>query len=207
VSNAFDRFFGWTVNHRAAVTLFILAMSGLAIVGYLGPETVMQWLAPAASTPDQPASAAAAERAKPSAEPVSLSNSDAVLVVHSEQDQFFSTQGSQALRQVVESLESLDYVRRVLWMDQIPSLNIFGLEEPLFPRSNSSSRRFAAARERALSHPLIHGQLLSDDGRTLLLLVNFEWLFVENDDDCTSGLREAAQRAAAADLHYFYENA
>jgi predicted RND superfamily exporter protein len=128
---------------------------------------------------------------------VSLSNSDAVLVVHSAKDQFFTAEGARALRHVVGKLESLDYVRNVLWMDQIPSLNIFGLEEPLFPRSDSSSRRFAAARQRALSHPLIHGQLLSDDGRTLLLLVNFEWLFVQSDDDCMSGLREAAERAAA----------
>ena len=186
------------MNHRAAVTLFILAMSGLATVGYIGPETVLRWLQPVAATAEQStATTLAAEPAKPTVEPVSLSNSDAVLVVHSANDQFFSPEGAQALRHVVESLESLDYVRSVLWMDQIPSLNIFGLEEPLFPRSNSSSRRFAAARQRALSHPLIHGQLLSDDGRTLLLLVNFEWLFVESDDDCTSGLREAAERAAA----------
>ncbi|MEX2139866.1 MAG: efflux RND transporter permease subunit [Pirellulales bacterium] len=198
MSHAFDRFFGWTVNHRAAVTVFILAMSGLAIVGYIGPETVMHWLRPAVSTAEElTATVAAAEPAKPSVEAVSLSNSDAVLVVHSANDQFFSPEGAEALRHVVESLESLDYVRSVLWMDQIPSLNIFGLEEPLFPRSNSSVRRFAAARERAQSHPLIHGQLLSNDGRTLLLLVNFEWLFVESDDDCTSGLREAAERAAA----------
>ena len=54
-----------------------------------------------------------------------------------------------------------------------------------------------AARERALSHPLIGGQLLSDDGRTLLLLVNFDWLFLKSDDDCMSGLRLAAEQAAA----------
>jgi predicted RND superfamily exporter protein len=130
-------------------------------------------------------------------EPVSLSNSDAVIVVHSAADEFFSPQGARALRHVVEELESLDYVRNVLWMDQIPTLNIFGLQEPLFPRAESSERRFALARERALSHPLIGGQLLSDDGRTLLLLVNFDWLFLQSDDDCMSGLRLAAERAAA----------
>jgi predicted RND superfamily exporter protein len=67
----------------------------------------------------------------------------------------------------------------------------------LFPRAKSSERRFALARERALSHPLIGGQLLSDDGRTLLLLVNFDWLFLKSDDDCMSGLRQAAEQAAA----------
>ena len=82
-------------------------------------------------------------------------------------------------------------------MDQIPVLNIFGLREPLFPRAESSQRRFTAARERALSHPLIGGQLLSDDGRTLLMLVKFDWLFLQSDDDCMSGLRHAAESAAA----------
>ena len=135
--------------------------------------------------------------AKPSVEPVSLSNSDAVIVVHSAADQFFSPEGARALRHVVEKLESLDYVRSVLWMDQIPTLNIFGLQEPLFPRAESSERRFALAQERALSHPLIGGQLLSGDGRTLLLLVNFDWLFLQSDDDCMNGLRLAAEQAAA----------
>jgi predicted RND superfamily exporter protein len=118
-------------------------------------------------------------------------------VVHSAADKIFSPEGARALRHVVEKLESLDYVRNVLWMDQIPTLNIFGLQEPLFPRADSSGRRFALARKRALSHPLIGGQLLSDDGRTLLLLVNFDWLFLTSDDDCMSGLRQAAEQAAA----------
>ena len=82
-------------------------------------------------------------------EPVSLSNSDAVIVVHSAADEFFSPEGAAALRHVVQELESLDYVRSVLWMDQIPTLNIFGLQEPLFPRA---SRPSVASRLRANEH-------------------------------------------------------
>jgi predicted RND superfamily exporter protein len=197
VAYSFDRVFGWTVHHRVVVTLFIVVMSGISIVGYIGPENVRRWLQP----PSEPSAAVDAtttdEPARPAVEPVSLSNSDAVIVVHSPADEFFSSEGAAALRHVVEKLESLDYVRSVLWMDQIPTLNIFGLQEPLFPRAKSSERRFALARERALSHPLIGGQLLSDDGRTLLLLVNFDWLFLKSDDDCMSGLRLAAEKAAA----------
>jgi predicted RND superfamily exporter protein len=197
VSYFFDRTFGWTVNHRAAVSLFILMMSGISIVGYIGPENVRQWFQPP-SAPSAVVHATTSDTAaKPAVEPVSLSNSDAVIVVHSAADEFFTPEGARALRHVVERLESLAYVRSVLWMDQIPTLNIFGLEEPLFPRAESSERRFAVARQRALSHPLIGGQLLSGDGRTLLLLVNFDWLFLQSDDDCMSGLRLAAERAAA----------
>ena len=82
------------------------------------------------------------EPTRPAVEPVSLSNSDAVIVVHSAADEFFSPEGAAALRHVVQQLESLDYVRSVLWMDQIPTLNIFGLQEPLFPRQ-VVQRRFA----------------------------------------------------------------
>ncbi|HEY3394941.1 MAG TPA: efflux RND transporter permease subunit [Lacipirellulaceae bacterium] len=197
MSFSFDRAFGWTVNHRAAVTLFILAMSVISIVGYIGVDTIERWFQPPSAESEVVEATTAEVPAKPSVEPVSLSNSDAVIVVHSAEDEFFSAQGALALRYVVEELESLDYVRSVLWMDQIPTLNIFGLQEPLFPRAASSQRRFALARERALSHPLIGGQLLSDDGRTLLLLVNFDWLFLQSDDDCMSRLRLAAERASA----------
>jgi predicted RND superfamily exporter protein len=82
-------------------------------------------------------------------------------------------------------------------MDEAPPVNIFGLPEPLLPRSEASAQRFAAARKKALAHPLVGGHLLSDDGRTLLLLVKFKWLFVTGDDDVTLGLRQVAEKAAA----------
>jgi predicted RND superfamily exporter protein len=199
VSQVFDRSVGWTVDHRWWVTFFILAASSLAIVGYVSPLTVRNWFLPATEPAGttQPSSTGPANEPPPNVEPISLSNADAVLVVHSESDQFFTPDGARALRQVVDDLKSLPYVRSVLWMDQIPVLNIFGLREPLFPHAESSERRFATARERALAHPLIGGQLLSDDGRTLLMLVKFDWLFLESDDDCMTGLRQMAESAAA----------
>ncbi|QDT54276.1 multidrug efflux system subunit MdtC [Caulifigura coniformis] len=199
MSRFFDRFIVWTVDHRLLVTLFILAMSGLAAVGYVSPESVRTWFQPTSAAPEARtrSSARATREAPPNVEPISLSNSDAVLVVRSDSDQLFTPAGARALRQIVADLESLDYVRSILWMDEIPVLNIFGLQEPLFPRAEASERRFAAARENALAHPLIGGQLLSDDGRTLLLLVKFDWLFLQSDDDCTSGLRQVAESTAA----------
>jgi len=211
VAYSFDRAFGWTVNHRALVTLFIFLLSAIATVGYIGPEKVWRWLRPPAavvevSQPESPA-AQPLPPGRPSVEPVSLSSSDAVIVVHSADDVFFTPDGAKTLRAVVAELESLDYVRSVMWMDEIPTLNIFGLREPLFPRDDSSPRRFAMARQRALSHPLIGGQLLSDDGHTLLLLVNFDWLFVQNDDECMSGLARVAEEAAkkASDANLIFE--
>ena len=100
------------------------------------------------------------------------------------------------MRQVVRSLEELDYVDRILWMDRVPMLNIFGLSEPLFPRSEASAERFAAAKVKAMNHPLVGGHLVSDDGKTMLLLVSFDWGLVRTDEQCTIDLRKVAETAA-----------
>ena len=41
------------------------------------------------------------------------------------------------------------------------------------------------------------GQLLSPDARTMLLMVNLDWLFVQQDLDCTDQLRDAARQAVS----------
>ncbi|MCA9035377.1 MAG: MMPL family transporter [Planctomycetaceae bacterium] len=189
----------WTVDHRAITAAAVLVISGIAIVGYINPRLVRDLFV---SSPDvaetvstDNATAAAEPRPLPKVDPVSLSDSDAVIVVQS--SQFFTPEGAKAMRHVVESLEELDYVRSILWMDRVPILNIFGLNEPLFPRSEASAERFAAAQKKAMQHPLVGGQLLSADGTTMLLLVTFDWDFVRSDEQCTIELRQAAERAAA----------
>ena len=130
----------------------------------------------------------------PAVDPVSLSNSDAVLVVQSEQ--FFTPEGARAMRDVVTQLESLEHVERILWMDRVPILNIFGLPEPLLPKSEASPEKFSAAREKAMQHPLVGGQILSDDGQTILLLVTYDWDYVRSNEQCIEDLRLTAERTA-----------
>ena len=110
----------------------------------------------------------------------------------------FSRQGAAALRHVVERLESLDAVAGLIWLDRAPPLNIFGLDEPILPRGPASPKRFEVARQKALDHPLIVGQLLSPDGQTLLFLITYDWALVQDEADVTEALVETA-RAAAAD--------
>ncbi len=43
------------------------------------------------------------------------------------------------MRAVVEALENEPTVDNVLWLDRAPPLNIFGLPEPIFPRSDASA--------------------------------------------------------------------
>lgn len=202
MSRIFDRTFGATVDHRWAVGLLILAVTGLAILGYLDPQRLTRLFeTPPESTADASPRAAPNERPArtyeqpPDVDPVSLTDADVILVVDSED--FFTPEGARALRRIVKSLEDLDQVQSILWMDEVPVLNIFGLQQPLLPRPTASPRQFEEARAKALAHPLVRGQLLSADGKTLLLLIKINWLFVESDEHCTTRLREVAEQAAA----------
>ena len=131
----------------------------------------------------------------PDVEPLRVDLGNVIVVARS--DEFFSAEGVKAMRAVVDSLESLDQVSSVVWMDRAPPLNIFSLSQPLLPQGDASPERLADARERALDNPLVVGQLLSSDARTMLLMVNLDWLFVQQDSDCTDRLRDTAVNALA----------
>ena len=196
LKSVFDQAMVWTVDHRRTTALAVLIITLLAILGYVRPQSVRELFV----SPNKEKAAAQnanedAFRAVPDVDPVSLSESDAVMVVKS--TSFFTPQGAKAMRHVVTKLEELDYVSRILWMDRVPMLNIFGLSEPLFPRSEASAERFEAAKVKAMKHPLVGGHLVSEDGQTMLLLITFDWDFVRSDEQCTTELRAVAEKAAA----------
>lgn len=194
---AFDRTMVWTVDHRRTTALAVLVITLLAVLGYVRPQAVRELFVSPATEEKAVAKKSGKEtaRAVPNIDAVSLSQSDAVMVVKS--SSFFTPQGAKAMRHVVSTLEELDYVDRILWMDRVPMLNIFGLSEPLFPRSEASAERFKAAKDKAMNHPLVGGHLVSEDGQTMLLLVKFDWDFVRSDEQCTTELRTVAEKAAA----------
>lgn len=192
MSSFFARLADRIVDHPLVVLAGLILMTIISTLGYTHSEVLRQLFQPPATS-----SNVIVEdfQAPPDVDPVSLTDSHAILVCRS--DNFFTPRGAEALRHIVAELEALDHVRGILWMDRVPILNIFGLPEPLFPRATASQARFDDAREKALQHPLLAGQLLSRDGKHLLMLVNFELLFIDSNDDCTSGLRKAAEKAAA----------
>ncbi len=170
------------------------------MLGYTMPDQVRNWLTPApvVQKEQKPADSSKPERKRetpPDVDPISLTDAHTILVVDS--DEFFTTDGIKALRAIVEKLESLDYVKSVFWLDDVPNLNIFGLREPIVPNERASEKRLLAAKEKAIAHPLVGGQLLSEDGRTLLLMVKFDWFYVDDDEDCTTGLKQVAQQIAS----------
>ncbi|HET6422206.1 MAG TPA: MMPL family transporter [Planctomycetaceae bacterium] len=195
ISHSFGRSTAWIVDRPGWACLVLIAISAVAALGYIAPERVRNLFANPVIAAETPAAPAPAPKPRPDVEALDLTRSDAILVIES--DSVFTPTGAEALRHMIATLEALPYVRSVFWMDRVPVLNIFGLREPLFPKSHASAARFEAARDKALQHPLVKGQLLSPDGRTVIVLVNFDWLNITSDDDCTVNLRRAAETALA----------
>ena len=190
------RLAAWSVRHRGMIWCLLLTLSVFATLGHIDPRLVTRAFHQVANetSSDSTATDSAAESTS-KVQPISLSASDAVLVIES--PNIFTPRGTEALRQVAERLDELPQVRRILWMDRIPMLNIFGLSEPLLPKATASEARFKAARDKAMKHPLVAGQLLSDDGRTTLMLITFDDYFLFSDAAATSELRQAAEEAAS----------
>ncbi len=197
--HAFDRCTQWIVEKPWITTVLIAVISCTAALGYRDPDFFRRLLIREQAESAGEGASLDQEIELPNVDPVNLTCADAILVVESRS--FFTPDGARAMRAVVDRLEALDYVDSILWMDRVPILNIFGLPEPLFPRSEASEQRFAVAREKALRHPLVAGQLLSPDGCTLILMVRFDWFYVRDDTDCIERLREVAQQAAAEFPH------
>ncbi len=194
MTQAFNRATGWIVT-RPRVSWFVLAViSLLALTGYTSSDLMKTRFAAKAFDETNSRSQDDIPEVPPDIEPISLTNTDAIVVCQS--DNFFTPTGSEAIRHVVTNLEQLDFVTNVLWMDRVPTLNIFGLNEPIFPRSDASPSRFAAAKKKAHAHPLVNGQLLSSDGRTLLLMLNFDFLRIEDDNDCSVTIRQVAEQTS-----------
>ena len=191
----FDRMMGRIVAWPTVTASFVVVVTALAVLGFRDPDVWRRWFVAETPSEESTVDDEGPDEAAPEVDELSLTDADAILVVQSEQ--FFSAEGADAMRAVVAYLESLPHVDSVLWMDRVPILNIFGLPEPLLPRSTASAHRFQVAKQKALQHPLVAGQLLSSSGTTLLLMVRFDWLHVASDDDCIAGLRRAAAEKAA----------
>ena len=203
MSQVFNRAFGWTVDRRGLVWFLLILLTSISLTGYIAPQLVTDLIRePTGAQQSNQRTDRQQGPTIPDVDEVSLSDSDVILVVDS--DHFFTVEGSTALMSMVRALRNLDYVESVFWIDDAPPLNIFGLQESFFPRSFASERQFEIARETALAHPLIGGQLLSRDGKTTLLLIKLNYLFVTSDDDILNGLRETALDAIPkeADLDF-----
>lgn len=208
------RLFFWWADRPVAQAFVLVLMSTIAMIGYIQPSLILNWVtSPDSETeivpnprqhrrsvPDQSGVKGAASKV----EPFQIGGGECVLVARS--DNFFTEAGLKAMRDVVEQLGALPQVRNVLWLDDIPDFNVFGLSGTLLPSSHASARQLQSAREQVLSNPLAVGQLISPDGKTLLLHLQLDWFFVTHDAAATTEIRERAEQVAAqtagADINF-----
>ena len=130
MKSAFDRCMVWLVDHRGYTFLAVVLITVLAVIGHIRPDWVRQIFISPKANAEQPVAAQSGggprrgkslsegsqsetqRREAPKIDPVSLSASDAVLVVQS--PQFFTPAGAKAMRHVVDELEKTDDVRSIL---------------------------------------------------------------------------------------------
>ena len=202
LAQTFDYFTSWIATRRWLTVAVILLISAGAIFGHINPGLVRDYFTEVELL---------AEDSDKTLAPIDLESvdpengravarlrflSDAILIV--EMEDAFSPRGAEALRHVEQQLEAKDFIRSVQWMDEIPTMNIFGLPEPLLPQKQASQQKFDAARAKALKNPFIKGIMMSEDLKTLVFMVNYDRLFLESDEQAISGLRIAAEEAATA---------
>jgi predicted RND superfamily exporter protein len=197
-----ERLFGWWADRPAVQCAVLIVMTITALFGYFNPSFVRRLVgAPPIefrmrenprqrSTPRPQTNAPA-----PNVRRFQVGGGECVIVATS--PRFFTSAGLTGIRRAVEELEALPQVESVLWLDNVPGLNLFGLPESVLPHSQASQRQMEKGRERALSNPLVVGQLVSPDGETMILQLRMDWFYVTSDEACTTELRETAEKAVA----------
>lgn len=200
MSTRVNRALGSIVDHPWLTMMLVIGLTAFSIGGYVNPHWLLQYFdwsqvteSQATGSAGEPQRRGAPGRQVPRVDPFQLNDADTILVVDSEQ--FWTVAGVEAMRKMVDRLESLDFVAGVMWLDRVPILNVFGLPEPILPRGEGTETLVQAAEKKALEHPLVVGQFLSADSRSMLLMVTIDWVFVRADADVTRRLVEEARKA------------
>lgn len=91
-------------------------------------------------------------------------------------DDWFQADKAFFLRDFCDHLGKLPKVANVYSMLDVrrPVPGLGRTQRPLMPRDDATAKSFAIARETALGHPLVKGQLLSADGTTALVIVRLQ---------------------------------
>ncbi len=164
------------VRFRPLVGLFLLAVTVAAALGYILPSRSTHPL-DKYNTEIESAQDSVGELVTNNFD---LSRSNAFLVV--EVDDLFQPETVGAVRELVFAVRELDVVDTIFWVDDVPVLNVFGFADPMLPPADASPLAFEQARKRVLNHPLVRGQLLSPDGKTLLMPIVYDWFALLADE-------------------------
>lgn len=213
-----SRLFASVMDYPLWCLALLILLTGLAIGGYLDPDwpqKLQSRFVAQETTASNDATPQGNAQSSPQSNPRSNTRSDnspprrfgrrsgiggagraeAILVIKS--PAIFTPEGSQAFRAVYNAVGSLDMVASVRSLDQAPPLNIFGLNEPILPRANATQQRFDVAKKKATSHPMVVGQMLSEDAQTALMEIQYDWVFIQQNSDCTEPILKVAKLAAS----------
>ena len=204
-----QRIFFWWADHVLMQIIVFVVMTGLAIIGHTDPglvsdlfesKPVVQSVEPQTSAIDNVSSVEPAANPPVNVEPFRVGGGECILtvIVHGDPSlDVFSRNNLTAVYRVVEGLEELPQVKSIFWIDNIPEMNLFGLSGTMMPSVNASPRQLQQAREKALSNPFSTGQMISADGRTLLLHLSLDWFYIDKDEAATDDIRVRAEQLAA----------
>ena len=92
-------------------------------------------------------------------------------IVVLECDDFFQAKRIAAIRETVVKLQSVRGLNLVTWLGQIPQVTLFGTRQ-LLPDEVTDDEGLKSIEDSIREHPLVKGQLLSDDGHTMLLFMD-----------------------------------
>ena len=193
----FGRATQWIVNAPWLTVVLLTIITTFACIGHFYPNLITDLFKEQVESRDSdlpPALRGETREARPAVDSFAF-RGDAIMVVQSED--FFSPAGVQAMQAVVKKLRETEFVSRVVWIEDVPPLNLFGLPEPTFPKPTASQGLFDKAKQKALQNPFIKGQLLSADANTMLMMVSYDFLFIEDDSQCVDGLLKVANGVAA----------
>lgn len=98
-----------------------------------------------------------------------------------------------AIRRAITELRATPVVSEAIWIDDIPSLNVFGLASRTLPADGISSEGFRQSMAKLIDHPLGRGQLVSLDGRGFLVSLQLNWLEATSDSAIYDDLLQVAR--------------
>ncbi len=123
-------------------------------------------------------------------------DNECLLVV--EGDDLFSPRSVAALRDLVREVSQVEGVDTVRSMAEVLLFTPGAPPRPLLPPVDAAAAAFSQARDDALAHPLLRGQLVSDDARTTLVVAKLagETQAVNSIAPLVARLQEVAENIA-----------
>ncbi len=98
---------------------------------------------------------------------------NAPLVLVLEDDDFFRPKQLAAVRHAAAEISEMPFVRKLVWFGDIPEVSLLrGRVTPILPNADGTAEELATARSRILEHPLASGSLISEDGTTMVMLLD-----------------------------------